>query len=68
MLQALIYSDGEAYLDDCDFSGSSAPVLVYSHNESAIVIRNAVLGDNNCESHRMRDWSCHEYGACRQHT
>ena len=36
-------------MDDCDFSGSNASVLVYSEPSSKAVIRNTVLGDINCE-------------------
>ncbi|CAN0005479.1 unnamed protein product [Ectocarpus fasciculatus] len=45
--EAVVFSEGTLYLDDCDFSGSSASVLVYSEGNSTTVVRNAVLGDNN---------------------
>ncbi|CAN0557818.1 unnamed protein product, partial [Ectocarpus sp. 12 AP-2014] len=46
----VVYSEGELYLDECDFSGSSSAVLVYAELEDATVIRNAVLGVNNYET------------------
>lgn len=49
LLQTVVYSEGTLYLDDCDFSGSSAPVLVFAEREYSTVVRNAVLGDKNCE-------------------
>ncbi|CAM9271368.1 unnamed protein product, partial [Ectocarpus sp. 8 AP-2014] len=45
--EAVVFSEGTLYLDDCDFSGSTASVLVYSEGDSTTVVRNAVLGDNN---------------------
>ncbi|CAN0379965.1 unnamed protein product, partial [Hapterophycus canaliculatus] len=45
--QAVVYSEGTLYLDECDFSGSSAAVLVWSGDESTTVVRNTVLGDTN---------------------
>ncbi|CBJ26637.1 adhesin-like protein [Ectocarpus siliculosus] len=45
--EAVVFSEGILYLDDCDFSGSAASVLVYSERNSTTVVRNAVLGDNN---------------------
>lgn len=56
--QAVVYSEGILYLDDCDFSGSLAPVLVRSEGPTPI-IRNAVLGDNNCE---IPSDGCHRCG------
>lgn len=47
--QAIVFSEGDLYLDNCDFSGSSSSVLVYSEENCTAVIRNSVLGDNNCE-------------------
>lgn len=47
--QAVVFSEGTLYLDECNFSGSTASVLVYSEGDSTTVVRNAVLGDNNCE-------------------
>lgn len=47
--QAVVFSEGELFLDDCDFSGSSASVLVFMGEDSTAMIRNAVLGDKNCE-------------------
>ncbi|CBJ33868.1 probable extracellular nuclease (ISS) [Ectocarpus siliculosus] len=44
---AVVFSEGTLYLDDCNFSGSSASVLVYSEGNSSTVVRNAVLGDYN---------------------
>lgn len=52
-VQAAVTSKGALFLDDCDFSRSTAPELVYSEPGSTVVIRNAVLGDNNCEPHRV---------------
>ncbi|CBJ33129.1 asn/thr-rich large protein family protein [Ectocarpus siliculosus] len=48
--EVVVYSEGELYLDECDFSGSSSAVLVYAELEDATVIRNAVLGANNYET------------------
>ncbi|CAM9462085.1 unnamed protein product, partial [Ectocarpus sp. 12 AP-2014] len=45
--RAVVFSEGTLYLDECNFSGSTAPVLVYSEGDSTTVVRNAVLGDNN---------------------
>lgn len=45
--QAVVYSEGILYLDDCDFSGSAAAQLV--EGGETTVVRNAVLGDDNCE-------------------
>lgn len=47
--KAVVFSEGRLYLDECDFSGSSAAVLVYAGQEKFTVIRNAVLGELNCE-------------------
>lgn len=48
--QAVINNEGELYLDNCDFSGSIASVLILSDGKDAVVvIRNAVLGNDNCE-------------------
>eukprot|EP00904_Undaria_pinnatifida_P010819 jgi/Undpi1/6868/HiC_scaffold_21.g09344.m1 len=43
----VVFSEGELYLDDCDFSGSTSPVLVYTGPNSTAVIRNTALGNNN---------------------
>eukprot|EP00904_Undaria_pinnatifida_P010820 jgi/Undpi1/6869/HiC_scaffold_21.g09345.m1 len=43
--EAVIFSEGDLYLDDCDFSHSNSSVLVYSEPGSIAVIRNANLGD-----------------------
>lgn len=51
--KAVVFSRGALSLDDCDFSGSSASVLVYSEGDTPM-IRNAVLGDENCESFDFR--------------
>lgn len=49
-MQAVIFSEGDVFLDSCDFSGSSAAILLYAEGSSATsTVRNAVLGDNNCE-------------------
>lgn len=49
-MQAVVFSDGVLFLDDCDFSESNAATLVSSGNNATTVIRNAVLGNENCES------------------
>lgn len=54
--QSVIFSEGALYLDDCDFSRSSARVLVYSGDESNTLIRNAILGDENCETILWFHW------------
>lgn len=48
MMQSIIYSEGELTFDGCDFSRSSADVLVEGNDDDAL-IRNAILGDMNCE-------------------
>lgn len=48
--QTVIFSEGTLYLDGCDFSGSSTSVLVSSDENATTIIRNAVLGDLNCEN------------------
>ncbi|CAM9130909.1 unnamed protein product [Laminaria digitata] len=45
--EAVVFSEGELFLDNCDFSGSTSSVLVHSEPNTTAVIRNAVLGDNN---------------------
>ncbi|CAN0008375.1 unnamed protein product, partial [Scytosiphon promiscuus] len=45
--EAVVYSEGPLYLDECDFSGSSASVLVWADGSTATVVRNTVLGDTN---------------------
>ena len=47
--KVVVFDEGRLYLDECDFSGSSSAVLVYAELEDATVIRNAVLGELNCE-------------------
>ena len=47
--KTVVYSEGTLYLDDCDFRESSAYALVYSESNSTTVVRNAILGDKNCE-------------------
>ena len=47
--KAIVFSRGTLFLDGCDFSRCSAGSLVYSEGETP-VIRNAILGDVNCES------------------
>lgn len=47
-----MFSEGGLFLDDCDFSKSTASQLVYAELGSTVVIRNTVLGDNNCESRK----------------
>ena len=59
--QAVIFSEGELYLDDCDFSGSTSSTLVYSEPGSTAVMRNAVLGENNCEPQRVQPLSVFMY-------
>lgn len=53
--QTVIYSEGTLFLDDCDFSESSASALVFSGDEDNTVIRNAVLGNKNCERDMSQD-------------
>lgn len=53
--QSVVYGDGELFLDSCDFRGCSATVLVEGV-EGAVFVRNAVLGDNNCECVRCLCW------------
>ncbi|CAB1104673.1 unnamed protein product [Ectocarpus sp. CCAP 1310/34] len=48
--EVVVYGEGELYLDECDFSGSSSAVLVYAELEDATVIRNAVLGVKTYEN------------------
>ena len=63
LFQGVVFSEGELFLDDCDFTGSNSSVLVVSTPNSKAVIRNAVLGDNNCE----RQWierTCVCWGRC----
>lgn len=43
-----MFSEGVLFLDDCDFSESSAPILVEGSEHT--VIRNTVLGNLNCET------------------
>lgn len=47
----MVFSEGALYLDDCDFSGSTATTLVWLSEDGGgtTVVRNTVLGDNNCE-------------------
>lgn len=52
LLQAVVFSEGKLYLDDCDFSGCTSSVLVKATSRSTAEIRNIVLGNNNCESRR----------------
>ncbi|CAB1100085.1 unnamed protein product [Ectocarpus sp. CCAP 1310/34] len=47
--QVVVFSEGTLYLDECNFSGSTASVLVYSEGDLNTVVRNAVLGDNNSD-------------------
>lgn len=49
MLQAVVFSEGELSMDNCDFSKSWAPTLVFSNSVSKTTVRNTLLGDNNCE-------------------
>lgn len=53
-VQAVVFSEGILFLDNCDFSGSTAPQLVYTEPDSTVVIRNTVLGGNNCESRHVQ--------------
>ena len=52
--QNVVFSEGELYLDDCDLSGSTSPVLVYTGPNSTAVIRNTALGNNNCELQHLQ--------------
>lgn len=48
--QAVIFNEGDLVLDDCDFSESSASVLVFTDPATShTTVRNAILGDLNCE-------------------
>lgn len=47
--QPIVFSEGVLFLDDCDFTASPASVLVYSEGDDTPVIRNIVLGNDNCE-------------------
>lgn len=47
-------------MDDCDFSRCTASQLVYAEPQSKVVIRNTVLGDNNCESRRL-NWNIYRF-------
>lgn len=63
--QAVVFSQGDLVLDDCDFSNSSAEVLVDATQHT--VIRNAVLGDENCKydlsaQHAFDSFGCLPYG------
>lgn len=49
LAQGVIFSEGNLFLDNCDFSGRPSSVLVQAEENSTVVIRNAVLGDQNCE-------------------
>ena len=44
-----MFSRGLLFLDNCDFSGSMGRALVLAEGEKIPVIRNAILGNNNCE-------------------
>ncbi|CAM9574874.1 unnamed protein product, partial [Ectocarpus sp. 12 AP-2014] len=48
--EVVVYSEGELYLDECDFTGSSSAVLVYAVKQDATVIRNTMLGAENYET------------------
>lgn len=50
-IQAVVFNEGELVLDDCDFSESEASVLVYTDSAARTTVRNAVLGNKNCELH-----------------
>lgn len=56
--KVIVFSEGELHLDECDFSGSSAEALVFAGQEENTVIRNAVLGEKNCE---RRGWGHQNY-------
>ncbi|CAN0138387.1 unnamed protein product, partial [Pylaiella littoralis] len=43
----VLLSEGTLHLDNCDFSGSPASVLVSVGDSATTVVRNAVLGDTN---------------------
>lgn len=47
--KAAVFSRGLLFLDNCDFSGSMGRALVLAEGEKIPVIRNAILGNNNCE-------------------
>ena len=63
LFQGVVFSEGELFLDDCDFTGSNSPILVFSAPNSTVVIRNAALGDNNCEPHWVERTSS-RWGRC----
>lgn len=48
--KVVVFSEGGLYMDRCDFNGNSAAVLVSVGREKPTVIRNAVLGEINCEN------------------
>lgn len=60
----MVFNEGELFLDDCDFSGSTASVLVTSGDGSNTTIRNAVLGDKNCEHSREPACVCESVCVC----
>lgn len=47
--QAIIFNEGKLVLDGCDFSKNSASVLVFTDDTRRTIVRNAILGDLNCE-------------------
>ena len=49
-VQGVIYSEGDLFLDDCDFNGSETSVLVYSEPGETAIIRRTELGDQNCKT------------------
>lgn len=67
LFQAVVFSEGELFLDNCDFSRSNASQLVFADPESTVVIRNTVLGDMNCEPLQINLESlCFNYFPCHR--
>lgn len=54
-VQAVVFSDGNLEMNNCDFSRCSATPLVHGAEDQTI-IRNTIMGDTNCES------ACHQVG------
>lgn len=49
IIQAVVYSEGVLTMDNCNFSGSTATVLVSAEGPNATtILRNTVLGTSNC--------------------
>lgn len=47
--QEVVFSEGELYLDNCDFRGSSAEMLLRAREGGHTIVRNAILDTRNCE-------------------